>query len=312
VENLDEVTESFRQSLDAEGGVLWFEALDAGGIQAWIALPLQPESQHAADVTRIRETVDTRLRESAEQSTKVLVQAENDPLRGMLAENLIEGGYDVVSVKQSEDVLPLARREIPDLIVLDLQSRDPSAMDLALLLRGEPKLSNAPILFLTEVVGSGIGTRMDTVDFLVQPEGAHALLETVNQVLGSGLRPAARIMVVEEDDTLREEMLQTIQSQGYPVVEARSAEEAFALAERVNLGVVLANAGLAQARDYWLVRQLRQLTEGIDIYLMTEGPPSIDPGLALHKGVKGYGETGRLRELLARVDEEDERQIEED
>ncbi|MGD8633776.1 MAG: hypothetical protein PVF85_09425, partial [Anaerolineales bacterium] len=55
VEKLDEVTESFRQSLDAEGGVLWFEALDAGGIQAWIALPLQPESQHAADVTRIRE-----------------------------------------------------------------------------------------------------------------------------------------------------------------------------------------------------------------------------------------------------------------
>lgn len=311
-EALAEITGSFKQLLDEEGGVLWVEALDAGGIQVWIALPLQPESQHAADVTRIRKTVDTRLQESDEQNTKVLVQAENDPLRGMLAENLIEGGYDVITVQRSGDVLPLVRREIPDLIVLDLQSRDPSAMDLALLLRGEPSLSDAPILFLTEVVGSGIGTRMDTVDFLVQPEGVHALLETVEQVLGSGLRSTGRIMVVEGDDELREEMLQTIQSQGYPVVEAHSAEEAFALAERVNLGLVLANAGLAQARDYWLVRQLRQLSEGIDIYLMTEGPPSVDPNLGLHKGVTGYGETGRLRELLARVDEEEKKQTEND
>jgi DNA-binding NarL/FixJ family response regulator len=93
------------------------------------------------------------------------------------------------------------------------------------------------------------------------------------------------------------------------VVEARSAEEALALAERVNVGLVLTNAQLAEARDYWLVRQLRQLSEEIEIYLMTEGTQSVNAQIAMRKGVTGYGDTGRLRELLARVeDNEDEEQ----
>jgi CheY-like chemotaxis protein len=177
-------------------------------------------------------------------------------------------------------------------------------MDLALILRGEKDFSATPILFLTEVTGPGIGRRMDTVDFLVQPQGANAILQTVDQVLRTGLRPAERIMVVEQEDELREEMLQTIQLQGYPVVEARNAEEALALAERVNIRVVLANYQLAQARDYWLVRQLRQLSEEIEIYLMTDGAHSLDDQIALRKGVTGYGDTGRLRELLARTEED--------
>jgi hypothetical protein len=53
-----------------------------------------------------------------------------------------------------------------------------------------------------------------------------------------------------------------------------------------------------------LVRQLRQLSEQIEIYLMTEGAQSIDAQVALRKGVTGYGDTGRLRELLAKADED--------
>jgi DNA-binding response OmpR family regulator len=283
---------------------VWVELADSEGIQVWIALPLQAETHSDADLSRIRETVDTRLEAGADSTPKILLQAESEPLRGMLAENLIEGGYDVVSAQESVDVLRLARREIPDLIILDLQSRNPSAMDLALILRGERDFSTIPMLFLTEIAGPGIGRRMDTVDFLVQPQGADAILQTVDQVLRKGLRLAERIMVVEQDDGLREEMLQTIQAQGYPVVEARSAEEALALAERVDIRLVLANYNLAHARDYWLVRQLRQLSEQIEIYLMTEGAQSIDAQVALRKGVTGYGDTGRLRELLAKADEE--------
>jgi DNA-binding NtrC family response regulator len=170
------------------------------------------------------------------------------------------------------------------------------------MLKGEPEFTHTPILFLTEVTGPGIGRRMHTVDFIVQPEGASAILQTVDQVLSSQLRPAERIMVVEPDDTLREEMLKTIQAQGSPVVEARSPEEALALAERVKIKVVLAQARLAQERDFWLVRQLRQLSGEIEIYLMTEGEQAVDAGLAMRRGATGYGDTGRLGDLLNKVE----------
>lgn len=304
LELLEDFLVAARAGLQEQGGSLLWEPVEQDGTKVWIALPLDVERQDDADVSRVRETIETRLQGSDESNLKLLVQAENDELRATLAENLIEGGYFVVGVRRAGDVLPFARREMPDLIILDLQSRDPAAIDLALLLRGEPGFSEIPILFLTEITGPGIGRRMDTVDFLVQPEGASAILRTVDQVLRTGFRPVGRIMVVEQEDELREEMLGTIQAQGYPVVEARSAEEALALAERVSLGVVLANISLAEARDYWLVRQLRQLSDEIEIYLMTEGAQSMDTAQVLRKGISGYGDTGRLRELLTRVEDD--------
>ncbi len=61
---------------------------------------------------------------------------------------------------------------------------------------------------------------------------------------------------------------------------------------------------MAEARDYWLVRQLRQLSDEIQIYLMTEGTRSADRTSAFRRGISGYGDTGRLRELLARVEDD--------
>jgi DNA-binding response OmpR family regulator len=299
--------EVLQQEIGRQGGDLWFETAEGEAIQIWVTLPLHADHSDRVDVERIKDTIDSRLSESPQTTAKLLVQAESDELRGRLVESLIEGGYDVISTRRSSEVFSLARREVPGLFILDLQSRAPGAMDLAIMLQGDPQFSRLPILFLTEIAGPGIGRRMDTVDFIIQPEGSHAILHTVNQVLQKGLQPAQRIMVVESDDSLREQMLQTIQGQGYPVVEARSAEEALALAERLNLGVILAQARLAEERDFWLVRQLRQLSEEIEIYLMTEGDQSVDARLALRKGATGYGDTGRLRELLARVeDDEDE------
>jgi hypothetical protein len=76
------------------------------------------------------------------------------------------------------------------------------------------------------------------------------------------------------------------------------------LAERVSLGVVFVKSDLAEARDYWFVRQLRQLSDDIEIYLMREGEQALDSEQALHRGISGFGDTGRLRELLARVEDE--------
>ncbi|MDF1500987.1 MAG: response regulator [Anaerolineales bacterium] len=293
-----------------QGWRFWAESLDDEAIRLWLALPLQEGRREDTDITSVRETVDNRLQERGEGTARLLVQAVNDELYGMLIENFIEGGYDVVSTQVVGEVIPLARRQAPDLIILDLQSRRPTAMDLAVMIRQEPDLASTPILFLTEIAGPGIGRRMETVDFLLQPEGASAILDTVDQVLRSRLRPSARIMVVKTDDDVREDMIQTIQRQGYPVVEARSAEEALALAERVSVGVVLVESSLARGRDYWLVRQLRQLSKDIGIYLMSEGPASADAKQAMLRGATGYGDTGRLDDLLGKVrnDERDQSQ----
>ena len=64
---------------------------------------------------------------------------------------------------------------------------------------------------------------------------------------------------------------------------------------------MLANAQLAQERDYWLVRQLRQSSGDIEIYVMAEVLTDEEGQAAMSRGAAGYSDTGKLPDLLDRV-----------
>jgi DNA-binding NarL/FixJ family response regulator len=93
-------------------------------------------------------------------------------------------------------------------------------------------------------------------------------------------------------------MIMMIQSKGYRVTEARASEEAIALAERIAPSLVLVNARLAQERDYWLLRNLRQLSDEMDIFVLADVMSEEEGRAALSRGASGYSETGRLQEIL--------------
>jgi DNA-binding NarL/FixJ family response regulator len=107
--------------------------------------------------------------------------------------------------------------------------------------------------------------------------------------------------VVEPSDALRETMVLMIQAHGYRVTEAGGPEEALVLAERVKPGLVLVNAGLAQDRDYWLLRGLRQVSTDIPVFVLAEALSEAEGKAAVRRGASGYTQTGKLPDLLSRV-----------
>jgi len=198
-------------------------------------------------------------------------------------------------------VLPYAINERPDLILLDLLVRDPLAFDVALVLKRDRRTQGIPVLFLTSVDDPQAGKRMGAVDFVVRPSGTGALLATVNTVLRPDLSPTSRVLVVEPDEALRENMVMMIQAHGYRVTIATGPEEAHVLAERVNPGLILVNAELAQERNYWLLRGLRQISEDSEIFVLADALSDKEVKAAIRRGASGYSETGKLPELLNQV-----------
>ena len=126
-------------------------------------------------------------------------------------------------------------------------------------------------------------------------------MAAVDAVLTSGLSPSARVLVVEPDDAAREVTVMMIQGQGFRAMEASGSEEALALAERFEPGMVLVNDAIAQDRDYWLLRGLRQISSNIAIYVLANVPSEAEAAAALQRGAAGYRETGKLPELLQEV-----------
>lgn len=292
---------SCKAIIEGFGGHLWAEGQTGLGSRIRMALRLQAAGTTTADVSSLRRAVDTRLIEDIHLSKTLLILVEDANLQELLSKDMTEAGYRVIVTPNGREVLPYAINERPDLILLDLLARDPLALDVALVLKRDRRTQGIPVLFLTSVDDPQVGKRMGAVDFVVRSAGTGALLATVNTVLRPDLSPTSRVLVVEPDEALRENMVMMIQAHGYRVTIATGPEEAHVLAERVNPGLILVNAELAQERNYWLLRGLRQMSEDSEIFVLADALSDKEVKAAISRGASGYSETGKLPELLNQV-----------
>jgi len=304
-------------STEAEGDSLMapaacVEALREIGARLWVdrATPAMPElrlllplraASPAADVTPLQRTLGEHLSRPGDPTPHLLILVDDGQLRQVLATELSAAGYRVVAARDGGEVLSLAREKEPALILLDILARDPTAFDVAMVLKQDPRIARIPVLFMTSVRDPQAGMRMGAVDFLVRPTGTAALITAIEAALHTVRQPVARVLVVESVDKLRETMVLMIQSQGYRVTEAAGPEEALVLAERVQPGLVLVNARLAQDRDYWLLRGLRQISADIPVFVLAEALSDAEGRAAIRRGASGYTETDKLPDLLTRV-----------
>ena len=290
-----------REAIEGFHGHLWEDPTSGSGIRLWIAIPLGAAIESGAELSEIRRAVETHIPDGSQVANSLLIFVEDESMRETLSKELFDAGYSVSAASNADDVITLALADTPDLIILDLRARAPSAFDLAMLLKGDHRTQEIPVLFLTTYPGPEGKVEMGTASFLFRTEGTGALLATIHSALHGGIHPASRVLIVEPDDVLRENMILRIQAFGYPVAEARSVGEAVALAERVRIGLVFTDARLAQERDYWLIRQLRQIPEEMEIYVVADALTEEEGQAAVSRGASGYGQTGKLGDLVDRV-----------
>jgi len=290
---------SIRMLARSLGGDLWLDGPESERPRLMLSFPLLATQRGEGD---IRSIVGSHLGQDTDSIETLLILVEDPERLEMMSEELGEEGYRVVATSEGREVLALAREESPDLILLDMLSRDPEALEVAMVLKQDHRTLNIPVLFLTSMNDPREGEeRLGAASFLVRPTGTAALVSTIQAVLGAGVSPAGRVLVVEQDDATRETLVMMIQAHGYRVTEAAGPEEGLALAEHIPPELVLVNAMMAQERDYWLLRGLRQLGHPFDIFVLAEALSEEQGRAAVHRGASGYSETGKLGQLLDQV-----------
>lgn len=294
--------EALQQELETFQARVWLDAGLQSAFGVWLAVPVRMVEKDSAEFGRLRQAVTTRMPEGILAGQLVLLYVEDETMRTLLVDELSEQDYRVLATGAPGEVLPLARANEPDLIILDLRARSPTAIDIATLLKQDRRIGRTPVMFLTTIEDPAGEVRMEVADFLLRHEGTGAIVATIDAVLKSGLHPTSRVMVIEPDAALRENIILHIQARGYPVIEASTPEESVALAERVNVGMVLVNARLAEERDYWLLRQLRLISRELAIYVIAKAITAEEGQAAMNRGASGYGETAQLPDLLDRVE----------
>lgn len=136
-------------------------------------------------------------------SAKILVVEDDPNLLSTLRYNLKKEGYNEVTAIDGAEALDVARREKPDLIILDIMLPKLSGFEVCRILRKEMTI---PILMLTakdEEVDKIVGLEIGADDYMTKPFSMRELLARIRAMLRRAemaVQPAGDEVVLKIND----------------------------------------------------------------------------------------------------------------
>jgi two-component system, OmpR family, phosphate regulon response regulator PhoB len=152
---------------------------------------------------------------------RVLVVDDEADIVALVAYHLARAGYRVSTAANGTEAIQAVRAEQPAIVVLDLMLPELSGFEVLELIRGDPNLSDTPVLLLTakrEEADRVKGLSLGADDYLVKPFSPQELVLRVRNILRRSRTPAAVQRNVLTAGPLRIDMdAHTVSVDGAPI-----------------------------------------------------------------------------------------------
>jgi two-component system alkaline phosphatase synthesis response regulator PhoP len=117
---------------------------------------------------------------------RILVVDDEEDILELVRFNLAREGYDLVCTMSGEEALEMARKEHPDLLVLDLMLPGIDGLEVAKILKNDVKTKDIPIIMLTakgEEADIVTGLELGADDYVTKPFSPRVLVARVRAAL---------------------------------------------------------------------------------------------------------------------------------
>lgn len=122
---------------------------------------------------------------------KILAVDDEIDILTLLQYNLEKAGYKVISAKDGPEAIHLARKERPDLIILDIMLPSMEGTEVCKAVKREEATSLIPIIMLTaksDEVDRIVGLELGADDYITKPFSPRELILRVKAVLKRGIK----------------------------------------------------------------------------------------------------------------------------
>ena len=150
----------------------------------------------------------------------ILVVDDDDLMRRSVAFNLEQAGYRTSNAANAEDALAIARRDVPDLILLDIGLPGMDGLDAMRHFRGQ---IGSPVIFVTarrRELDEVLGLELGADDYITKPFEMSVLLAHVKAVLRRSDAPtisATRAETLVVGDLTLDPLAHTVTLAGQPL-----------------------------------------------------------------------------------------------
>ncbi|HKI85792.1 MAG TPA: response regulator [Thermoanaerobaculia bacterium] len=119
-------------------------------------------------------------------ATRILVVEDEEDLRELLRYRLEQEGFQVEGVGRGDEALEKLRERLPDLMLLDLMLPGLDGLELAKIVKRDPRLCKLPLIMLTakgEEVDRIVGLELGAEDYITKPFSPREVALRIKAVL---------------------------------------------------------------------------------------------------------------------------------
>ncbi len=151
------------------------------------------------------------------QTHKVLVVDDEEPILELLRYNLEKSGYEVKTAQDGQKAVDIARKFLPDLVLLDIMMPKMDGVETCRLLRDIPELQKTFVVFLTaraeeysEVAAFDVGAD----DYINKPIKPRALMSRISALFRRESKKSSPSSTITMGDLVIDRTSYTIKMNG--------------------------------------------------------------------------------------------------
>ena len=217
-------------------------------------------------------------RASIQPGDRVVLVVENDPhFARILLDMAREKGYKVLVAMDGETGLDLVQEYRPDAVTLDIDLPGIDGWTVLDRLKHSPDTRHIPVHIVSGVGQRQRGLRNGAVNYLEKPISKEALdgaFDRINNLLSDGTK---RLLVVEDDETQRQSIIELIGDDDVEIVAVSSAEEAVDRLRETRFDCMVLDLGLHGEDGFELLERVKGTPEMQDLPIIIYTGKDLSP-----------------------------------
>ena len=192
----------------------------------------------------------------------ILVVDDDETVRELMQRFLTREGFSVVTASGGREGLRLARELHPAAITLDVMMPDLDGWTVLAAIKGDPELADIPVILMTIVDEKNRGYALGATDYMVKPVDRERLSAALRGICGAVGR---RVLLVDDDDVLRQGMRLALEKDGWDVIEAENGRVALERLDDKRPDIIMLDLMMPIMDGFEFLIEMRKEAEWRDI-----------------------------------------------